>query len=62
MGGEAIGPVKVLCSSLWECQCQEAGVEGLGSIGRGEGKGVLEGKLGKDIIFEMQIKIISNKK
>ena len=31
MGGEALGPVKVLCSSIGECQGQEAGVGGLGS-------------------------------
>ena len=29
MGGEAIGPVKVLCPSIGECQGQEAGVCGL---------------------------------
>ena len=36
MGGEALGPVMVLCSSIGECLGQEAGVCGLGSIGRGE--------------------------
>ena len=35
MGGEAIGPVMVLCSSIRECLGQEAGVCGLGSIGSG---------------------------
>jgi hypothetical protein len=29
MGGEAFGPVKVLCPSVGECQGQEAGVGGL---------------------------------
>jgi hypothetical protein len=37
MGGEDLGPVKVLCPSIGECQGQEAGVGGLGSRGRGEG-------------------------
>jgi hypothetical protein len=33
---EALGPVKVLCPSIGECQGQERGVGGLGSRGRGE--------------------------
>jgi hypothetical protein len=36
-GGEALGPVKVLCPSVGECQGQEVGVGGLGSRGRGRG-------------------------
>jgi hypothetical protein len=36
MGGEALGPVKVLCPGIGECQGQEAGVGGLVSRGRGE--------------------------
>jgi hypothetical protein len=32
--GEALCPVKVLCSSVGECQGQEAGGDGLGSSGR----------------------------
>ena len=36
MGGEALGPVKVLCPSMEECQGWDAGVGGLGSSGRGE--------------------------
>ena len=36
MGGEALGPVKVLCPSIGECLGQEAGVGRLGSRGRGE--------------------------
>jgi hypothetical protein len=36
MGGESLGPLKVLCPSIGECQCQEAGVGGLVSKGRGE--------------------------
>ena len=36
MGGEAIGPVKVLWPSMGECQGQEAGVGGLVRRGREE--------------------------
>ena len=39
MGGEALGPVKVLCRSIGEFQGQEAGGGGLGSSGRGDGIG-----------------------
>ena len=39
MGGEALGLVKVLCSSIGECQGQEAGVGGLGSWAGGWGGG-----------------------
>jgi hypothetical protein len=55
--------VKALCPSVGECQSQEVGVGELVSrdVGRGE-RGVLEGKPGKGITFEMQIKKISNKK
>jgi hypothetical protein len=53
MGGEALGPVKVPCSSIGECQGQEAGVSGLGRRGRRGDRGFLEGKLGKGITFEM---------
>jgi hypothetical protein len=54
MGTEALGPVKVLCPSVRECQGQEAGVGGLESRGRGESiGGFLERKLGKGITFEM---------
>ena len=37
MGGEALGPVKVLCPSIGECQGQEAGVGKLVRRGRGKG-------------------------
>jgi hypothetical protein len=47
MGGEALGPVKVLCSSIGDCQDQEAGVGGLMSRGRGEGMGVFGGEIRK---------------
>jgi len=53
MGGEALGPVKVLCPSIGECQDQKAGVGGLGSRGRGRGLEFLEGKPRKGITFEM---------
>jgi hypothetical protein len=36
MGGEALGPVKVLCPNIGECLDQEAGVGGLESMGRGK--------------------------
>jgi hypothetical protein len=51
MGGEALGPVKLLCLSTGECQDQEAGVGGLGE-GRGA-RGFLEGKPEKGMTFEM---------
>jgi hypothetical protein len=35
MGGEALGPVKVLYPSIGECLEEEVGVDGLGSTGRG---------------------------
>ena len=56
MGGEALGPEKVLCPSVDKCQVQEAGVGGLVSRVKGEGmgdRGFSEGKLGKGITFEM---------
>jgi hypothetical protein len=54
MGGEALGPVKVLCPSIGECQGQEAVMGRLGS-GGGEGgdREFFEGELGKGITFEM---------
>jgi hypothetical protein len=33
MGGEALGPVKVLCPTIGECQDQEAGVGGMVGVG-----------------------------
>jgi hypothetical protein len=36
MGGEALGLVKVLYPSIRACQCQDVGVGGLVSRGRGE--------------------------
>jgi hypothetical protein len=54
MGGEALGPVKVLCPNMGECLGQEVGVGRLGSRGRvGEDRGFSEGKLGKGITFEI---------
>jgi hypothetical protein len=60
MGGEALGPVKVLSPSIGECQVQEVGE--LGSKGRGIGD--FRGKLGKRVTFEFLKKKnkISNKK
>jgi hypothetical protein len=53
MGGEALGPVKVLCPSIGECQGQEEGMGGLGSRGRGRRIGDFsEGKLKKGITFD----------
>jgi hypothetical protein len=43
MGGEVLGPVKVLCPSIGECLGQEAGVRGLRSRGRGERIGDFQG-------------------
>jgi hypothetical protein len=34
--GEVLGPVKVPCLSVWECQDREAGVGRLVSRGRGD--------------------------
>jgi hypothetical protein len=54
MGEEDLGPVKVLCPSIGECQGQEVGMGGLGSRGRKEEiEDFSDGKLGKWIIFEM---------
>jgi hypothetical protein len=39
MRGEALGPVKVLCPSIGECQGQKVGVGGLVSRGREKGIG-----------------------
>ena len=47
MVGEALGPVKVLCPSIGDCQRQERGVGGLGSSGTGRGKGVFRGEIRK---------------
>jgi hypothetical protein len=43
VGREALGLVRVLCSSRGECQGQEAGVGGLGSRARGEWIGDFQG-------------------
>jgi hypothetical protein len=47
MGGEALGPVKVLCPSIGECQGQKAGVGGLVSRRREEWMGVFRRKTRK---------------
>jgi hypothetical protein len=46
MGGEALGPVKVLCPSIRECQGQKVGVGSLVSGGGGN-KGVFGGETRK---------------
>jgi hypothetical protein len=51
MRGEALGPVKALCTSIGECQDQEWEWVGWGAGGRG--RGFSERKLGKGITFEM---------
>jgi hypothetical protein len=66
MGGKALDAEKVICPSIGECQPQETGVGGFVSRERREeigdgGGGGSEGKLGKEITFEMKIKKISNK-
>jgi hypothetical protein len=54
VGGEALGLVKILGSSIRECQGQEVGVGELENRGRGgEYRGFSERKLGKQIAFEM---------
>jgi hypothetical protein len=40
MGGEALGPVKVLCLSIRECQDQEWEWVGWGAEGEGRGQGI----------------------
>jgi hypothetical protein len=47
MGGEALGPVKVLCPGIGECQVREAGVDGLVSRKMRERRGVFRGGTGK---------------
>jgi hypothetical protein len=53
MGGEALGPVKVLCPSIGECQGQEWEWVDWGAGGGGGDRRFLEGKLGKGITFKM---------
>jgi hypothetical protein len=54
VGGDALGPVKVLCPSIGECQGQEVGSGWVGEQGKWGGDwGFLEGKLGKGIPFEI---------
>jgi hypothetical protein len=43
MGGEALGPMKVISPCIGDRQGQEAGVGGLVSRGRGEGIGGFRG-------------------
>jgi hypothetical protein len=47
MGGEALGPMKVLCPSIGECQDQEPGVCELVRTRKGEGKQIYTRSLHK---------------
>jgi hypothetical protein len=40
MGEEALGPMKILCPSIGECQGQEEGVVDWGAGGGGRGYGI----------------------
>ena len=51
MGGEDLGPVKVLCPSIGECQGQEVRVDWLEE--RGGYRQFSEGKPGKGITLEI---------
>jgi hypothetical protein len=54
MGGEALGPVKVLCPQCRGIPGPGSGSEWAGEQGDGgEDRVFLEGKLGKGITFEM---------
>jgi hypothetical protein len=53
MGGEALGPVTVLCPSIGEYQDQEWEWVCWGAGQGGGDRGFSEGKLGKEITFEM---------
>ena len=54
MRREALGSMKLLCTTAEECQGWEVGVVGLGSSREGGGdRGFLKGQLGKGITFEM---------
>ena len=53
MGGEALGPVEVLCPNIGECQDWEWEWVGWGAGTGGGVRGFLEGKLRKGITFEM---------
>jgi hypothetical protein len=57
MGGKVLGLVKAICPSVGECQ--EAGVGGLVSRRRGEGRGVFRGETRKG---DTILKKISKKK
>jgi hypothetical protein len=51
MGGDALGPVKVLCPSIGECQDWEW--EWVGWEAGGGDRGFSEGKLGKGITLNV---------
>jgi hypothetical protein len=60
MGGEALGPVKVLCPSIKDYQGQEVGVGRLVSRGRERGAGVFRGETRKGNNIRNVNKEISN--
>jgi len=53
MGGKVLGPVKARFPRVGECQGQWQELVGGEHPHRSRGRGFLEGKLGKGIIFEM---------
>ena len=54
MEGQVLGPEKVLCSSIGECQGHKTGMGGLVSRGRGERiGGFWRGNQGRGYAFEM---------
>jgi hypothetical protein len=58
----ALGPVKVLCPSIGECQDQEWEWVGWGAGGGGRGQGIFRGKTRKGNNIWNVNKKISNKK
>ena len=53
MGGEVLGPVKLICLNIEECHGQETGMSRLVIRGMERGLGFPEEKLGKGITFKM---------
>jgi hypothetical protein len=53
MRGEALGPVKVRCPSIGECQDRKVRVGGLVSGVGGDGIRGFRGEMRKEVTFEM---------
>jgi hypothetical protein len=54
MGGEALGPVKAICPSVWGMSGPGRRSGWVSEQGEGKGdRGISEGKSGKRITFEM---------